>query len=77
MKTKNSRNWLGAVLCGIGMLSALSATGCQSSVGGQTLPSPYYLRDDVQFFPAKSEFKLQEEANALERYNTDQQLLGN
>jgi hypothetical protein len=77
MKTKTYRKWMGSLLCGFGLLAALAATGCQSSVGGVTLPSPYYLKDDVQFFPAKSEFKLQEEANAMERYNTDQQLLGN
>ena len=26
--------------------------------GGQTLPSPYYLQDDVQYFPHEPEFKL-------------------
>jgi hypothetical protein len=41
-------------------------TGCQFNEGGQTLPSPYYLYDDVQFFPAGPEFKLSREAAALE-----------
>ncbi len=41
------------------------ATGCQVSMNGQTLPSPYYLQDDVQYFPAGPEFKLSREAAAL------------
>lgn len=41
-------------------------TGCQMDVSGQTLPSPWYLTDDVQYFaPAPSEFKLSREAAAL------------
>lgn len=77
MKSKIHQKWLSMVLCGFGMLCAVAATGCQVSYGGVTLPSPYYLNDDVQFFPRKSEFKLSEEAAAMERYNADQQLLGN
>ena len=41
------------------------STGCQVSLNGQTLPSPYYLQDDVQYFPAGPEFKLPREAAAL------------
>ena len=48
------------------------ATGCQSSVGGQTLPSAYYLRDDVQYFPAGPEFKLQRQVDAIEEYKLQQ-----
>lgn len=40
-------------------------TGCQVSLNGQTLPSPYYLEDDVQYFPSGPEFKLPREAAAL------------
>jgi len=43
----------------------LTSTGCQVSLNGQTLPSPYYLQDDVQYFPAGPEFKLPREAAAL------------
>lgn len=42
-----------------------TATGCQVSMNGQTLPSPYYLQDDVQYFPSGPEFKLPREAAAL------------
>ena len=41
-------------------------TGCQVDVGGQTLPSPYYMSDDVQYFPPGPEFKLAREAAALQ-----------
>ena len=46
---------------------AVASTGCQSDIGGQTLPSPYYMSDDVQYFPAGPEFKLQREATALKK----------
>jgi hypothetical protein len=40
---------------------------CQVEMAGQTLPSPYYLTDDVQYYaPAPSEFKLSREAAALQ-----------
>jgi hypothetical protein len=48
-----------------GSLSILSSTGCQVHVAGQTLPRPYYLTDDVQYFPAGSENKLANETAAL------------
>ncbi|QDT37287.1 hypothetical protein [Stratiformator vulcanicus] len=47
-------------------------TGCQSSVAGQTLPSPWYLRDDVQFYPAGPEFLLPNQVRALEEYKLRQ-----
>ncbi len=48
---------LGAGIC--------SSTGCQVSVAGQSLPSPYYLDDDIQYFPAGPENKLANETAAL------------
>ncbi|MFO0789726.1 MAG: hypothetical protein U0805_09720 [Pirellulales bacterium] len=41
-------------------------TGCQVEVAGQTLPSPWYLTDDVQYYPPGSEFKLAREAAAAQ-----------
>ena len=35
-------------------------------VSGQTLPSPYWLTDDVQYFPPGTEFKLSREAAAMQ-----------
>ena len=56
------------LFCGIG---GLLLTGCQVDVGGQTLPSAYYLQDDIQYFPAGPEFKLSKEAAALKAYKKE------
>ncbi len=63
LSTLNSRGRLLAA----GMLMALgaAATGCQIDVAGQTLPSPYHLTDDVQYYAPGPEFKLAAEAAAL------------
>lgn len=60
-----------ALLCPL----MLSAIGCQTTVGGQTLPSPYYLKDDVQYYPAGPEFKLSNQVQALEEYKLDREKL--
>ena len=59
-------------LAGLVVSAALGATGCQVDVGGQTLPSPYYMGDDVQYFPPGPEFKLSREAAALEAAKAQQ-----
>lgn len=48
------------------MWAGTTLTGCQFNAGSQTLPSPYYLHDDVQYHPAGPEFKLSREAAALD-----------
>jgi len=66
MKGSNTQHrLLRAVLLGLALLVAVGVTGCQVDVGGQTLPSPYYMSDDVQYFPHGAEFKLSKEAAAL------------
>ena len=73
MKTSKSPAWMRTSLCGIGLALALSAgTGCQTSIGGQTLPSSYYQTDDVQFFPAGSEMKLAKEAASQQAYRAEE-----
>ena len=62
-------------MCGL-VLAALSLTGCQVHVGGQMLPSPYYLGDDVQYFAPGPEAKLTREAAAMKAYRADQALQG-
>ena len=63
--------WFRASLLACGLFS-LAATGCQTTTGGQTLPSGYYLRDDVEYFPAGPEFKLANQVRALEQYKLEQ-----
>ena len=50
------------------------STGCQFGVNGQTLPSPYYWEDDVQYFPGAGEFKLSREAAALRAARAEEKL---
>ena len=57
-----------ALACALG---GLGLTGCQVDVGGQTLPSAYYLQDDIQYFPAGPEFKLSKEAAAQKAYKKE------
>ena len=74
VKTTKTNLWMHAVLCGLGLASALGSTGCQITEGGQTLPSPYYQEDDVQYFPAGPEFILTREAEVQEAFRVDEQL---
>lgn len=74
MKSNHSKGWMHAILCGMGLVAAVTSTGCQVSTGGQTLPSPYYLHDDVQYYPPGPEFKLAREAAVMKAYQADQQL---
>ncbi len=59
---------------GLVLLGSIGLTGCQVDVGGQTLPSPYYQQDDVQYFPPGLEFKLSQEAAALEAARAEEAL---
>lgn len=74
MKPEMTKRWLAGILCGFGLLASVSSTGCQVSVGGQTLPSGYYLTDDVQYYAPATEFKLSREAAAMKAYKADQEL---
>lgn len=71
IESKHSQAWkyafLGLVLAG----GLAPAVGCQVSVAGQTLPSPYYLTDDVQYFPAGPENKIANETAAMKKARAD------
>ena len=56
------------------VLASVASTGCQVDVGGQTLPSPYYIYDDVQYFAPGPEFKLSNEAAAMKAAKAQQAL---
>ncbi len=63
-------SWLG--LGAAALITVVGSAGCQTTIGGQTLPSAYYLRDDVQYFPAGPQDKLFNERRALEQYKAGQ-----
>ena len=61
------------VIGGLALMAAsILSTGCQVDVAGQTLPSPYYMTDDLQYFPAGPEFKLANEAAAMKAAREEQ-----
>lgn len=60
------------IVAGLMLLASLASTGCQMDIAGQTLPSPYYLTDDVQYYAPGPEFKLAREAAALKEQAASQ-----
>ncbi|HPP53508.1 MAG TPA: hypothetical protein PK777_11195 [Thermoguttaceae bacterium] len=64
---KQAKRLLEGGLVGLGLLGVFGLCGCQVDVGGQTLPSPYYMQDDVQYFAPGPEFKLAREAAAMKQ----------
>ncbi|MEX0979312.1 MAG: hypothetical protein WDZ48_10690 [Pirellulales bacterium] len=59
-------------LYGLTVGAAFCMTGCQVDIGGQTLPSPWYQQDDIQYFPPGPEFKLSREAAAQKEFEENQ-----
>ena len=57
-----------AAVLAAGAAGSVGLTGCQASMAGQTLPSPYYLRDDVQYFPSGPEFQFPNQVRAIEEF---------
>jgi len=72
--TGSNNHWhpLRTLLFGLLVLAGVGLTGCQIDVGGQSIPSPYYMKDDVQYFPPGPEFKLAREAAAMKAFSQDQ-----
>lgn len=58
----------------LGVVAVAGTTGCQVEYGGQTLPSPYYMQDDIQYYAPGPEFKLAREAAALEQARREEKL---
>lgn len=63
--TRNTTRRAAGLAAGLLALACPALTGCQVDVAGQSLPSPYYLTDDVQYYAPGPEFKLANEAAAL------------
>src|SRR5262245_29091791 len=59
-----SRGWLGAFALGLCLF-----TGCQTWMGGMTLPSGHYLEHPPQYFPPSPAFPLSRELAAQETIN--------
>ncbi len=72
--SKIAGRWLRCALLATSVLTAVGMTGCQVDVGGQTLPSPYYMTDDVQYFAPGPSMKVAREAAAMKERAGEQQL---
>lgn len=60
MSKKQRLGWLGTALVLTGL------TGCQTWVGGMTLPSGHYLEHPPQYIPESPPFPLQRELATME-----------
>lgn len=65
MNKATSNNRCRVWIAGAMLTACFGLTGCTVDIAGQTLPSPYYLTDDVQYYAPGPEFKLAREAAAL------------
>lgn len=64
----------GRVAFGVLILAALTLAplaGCQVTRNGQTLPSPHYLDDDIQYHPSGSEFQYQQEVDYMNKITAE------
>jgi hypothetical protein len=59
---RNKRRWLACVAAGLGF----ALTGCQTWVGGMTLPSGRYLQHYPQYFAPDPDFPLPRELASQE-----------
>ena len=58
MRTKSKPVRAAWLIACLALPAAGLMTGCQSDYAGQTLPSPWYLNDDVQYYAPGPGFKL-------------------
>lgn len=77
MGTNAIKSWPKAAVLAGALLALTTSSGCglQTNIAGQTLPSPFYLRDDVQYFPAGPEERLPIMKAELARYKAEQAAL--
>ncbi len=79
---KNTKSIRFALLIA-GLFASVATSGCapfagfQTTVGGQTLPSPVYLKDDVIFSPKGEEDLIPNQRRALREYRADREHFDN
>lgn len=66
-------------LCALALAAFMIApfVGCQVTRNGQTLPSPYYLDDDIQYHPSGNEFQYQQEVDQMNKINAEKAAAAN
>ncbi|HYO25421.1 MAG TPA: hypothetical protein VEQ85_10795 [Lacipirellulaceae bacterium] len=72
MKLSMFQNRSGLLAGGLLLATCTASTGCQVDIAGKTMPSPYHLTDDVQYYAPGPEFKLANEAAMLAEQRADE-----
>jgi hypothetical protein len=62
---KFRRIWAGTLLV-LFACAALGSTGCMVKTNGVVLPSPWYHKNQVQYFPRGPEYPFQNEVSTLQ-----------
>lgn len=67
----NIATWIASNRSEAGSVAKPTAAPAVSTAAELTLPSPYYLSEDIQYFQAGPEFKLQQESAAMKADKSD------
>ncbi len=73
MKSIESKGRAAFGALALAALMIVPFVGCQVTRNGQTLPSPYYLEDDIQYHPSGNEFQYQQEVDHMNKINAERQ----
>ncbi|MDO5553278.1 MAG: hypothetical protein Q4G68_05915 [Planctomycetia bacterium] len=68
------KNGTKLIFAALMMAGAAALVGCQLTQNGQTLPSPYYLENQIQYFPAGTEFQYQKEVDQMNKERAERDL---
>jgi|BioPla2DNA2_1021312.scaffolds.fasta_scaffold13085_1 hypothetical protein len=68
---KETKGRMALVVAVLAALLVAPFAGCQVTRNGQTLPSPYYLEDDIQYHPSGTEFQYQQEVDYMNKVNAE------
>lgn len=68
---KETKGRMALVVAVLAALLVAPFAGCQVTRNGQTLPSPYYLGDDIQYHPSGTEFQYQQEVDYMNKVNAE------
>lgn len=71
MKSMETKGRLALGLAVAAALCVAPFAGCQVTRNGQTLPSPHYLEDDIQYHPSGTEFQYQQEVDYMNKANAE------
>ncbi len=73
---KETKGRMALVVAVLAALLVAPFAGCQVTRNGQTLPSPYYLEDDIQYHPSGTEFQYQQEVDYMNKVNAERAAAG-